>query len=78
MKKFSLKKFEKDRNKSLDGSRKGDYKLINNLDGRDDLAESISNIRMRLHDVDCPHNNVGCDLPRVKRTLPQCKDCFIK
>ena len=75
--KFRLKKFLKDRDKSTEGSKKGDYKLINSLDGRDNLSEAVAEIRMKLGNKKCSHNNVGCDLPRSRRLSDDCKTCPI-
>ena len=73
--KFSLKKFNKDRQKSLKGSQNGDYKLIENNEGKDNLAEIIINIQHLLKPNNCPYLKVGCELPFCKRILPLCSSC---
>lgn len=75
--KLSIKRFKKLRDKSTEGSKKDDYKLINSLDGRDNLSEAVASIRMKLYGKKCPHDNVGCDLPHFQRLMTDCKTCPI-
>lgn len=80
--KFSLKKFEKDREKSLEASRNGEYKLIapSKLDTvLDTIFERMDKEKHPLFSKaeSCVHNlAVGCDLPFPKRKKPECKACL--
>lgn len=76
--KFSLKKFQKDRNKSLEGSRKGDWKLIDHNEGRDNIIEIIADLHQQIEPVKCEHLNVGCELVHWKRDMPKCEECYYR
>jgi len=77
-KKFSLKKFNKDRDKSYNGSKNGDYKFIEHNEGRSNLVEIVTNIRDHLRPIECEHLEVGCRLPFIKRNMPKCDECYHK
>ncbi len=79
---FSLKKFEKDRNRSLEASKKGDYKLI-----APSKIEICCDTIFERHEKEhhplfekaeaCGNKLVlGCKLPFPKRTKPECKACL--
>lgn len=76
--KFSLKKFQKDRNKSYEGSKNGDWKLIDHNEGRDNIKELISNLQDTLKPIKCEHLGVGCKLPFPKRSMSKCIECYYK
>lgn len=76
--KLNLKKFNQNREKSLKGSKNGDYKLIEHNEGRSNLKEVFSNIQVHLANIVCEHLNVGCELPFWKRVEKRCVDCPMK
>lgn len=77
-KKFSLKKFQKDRDKSYQASKNGDYKLIEHNEGRSEIIEIISNLQDMLKPVVCEQLSIGCKLPYWKRMFDKCNECYYK
>lgn len=88
--KFSLKKFQKDRNKSYERSKKGELDLINkssSLPTHEEIQQmfkiydspnfdAIYNCVMRTEDV---FETPVCRLPLAKRTKKGfCNDCDLK
>ena len=76
LKKFSLKKFKKDRDQSYQKSKAGDYKLIEHNEGKSNGVEIVTNIHAILAPINCEHDKVGCELPYTKRTLFKCSLCY--
>lgn len=76
--KFRTNKFLKDRDKSKERSKNGELKLIEHKDGRDNIKEIITNMRITIDNFSCKHlDDISCNLPFVKRMLPECKNCPI-
>lgn len=80
--KFDLKRFNKDREDSLERSKKGELKLI--APSKIDLIVSpiIERLRAERHPLykkseECLHKLAcGCKLPLIKRTKPECEACL--
>ncbi len=73
--KLNINKFNKNREKSLKGSKNGDYRLIEHNEGRSNIKEIISNIQIMSQGIVCEHLDVGCDLPFWQRNSVKCKKC---
>lgn len=73
--KLNVNKYNKNRDKSYELSKKRDYKLISHIDGKNDTTSIIDNLRVKLYSIECEHDKVGCELKKYKRTYDKCVKC---